>query len=88
MKSLKKQHSFEIFGSYNLEETKRADISDLKGKKIGIPGIMDSSVIALKRKLHDIGIGVTTTNMEVELITYNLTAPLLLCLQDLQRWRL
>lgn len=49
------------------------DISDLKGKRIGVPGMSDSSVVALKRKLYDVGIGVTTQNMEVELVTYNLT---------------
>ena len=38
-----------------------------------IPGISDSSVVALKRKLADEGVGVSTTNMEVELIVYNMT---------------
>ncbi len=49
------------------------DLSDLKGKKIGVPGVSDSSVVALKRKLADLGIGVSTTNMEIELVVYNLT---------------
>lgn len=49
------------------------DMSDLKGKKISVPSIGDSSVIALKRILHDLGIGVSTDNMEVELVVYNLT---------------
>lgn len=48
-------------------------LKDLKGKKIGVPGMSDSSVIALKRKLFDLGIGVSTSNMEVNLVTYNLT---------------
>lgn len=48
-------------------------LSDLKGKKIGVPGMSDSSVVALKRKLFDLGIGVSTENLEVELIVYNLT---------------
>lgn len=49
------------------------DMSDLKGKKVGVPGISDSSVVALKRILHDLGINVSADNMEVELVVYNLT---------------
>ncbi|MBR3057880.1 MAG: ABC transporter substrate-binding protein [Clostridiales bacterium] len=48
-------------------------VADLKGKKIGVPGIGDSSVIALKRLLFDNGIGVTTENLEVEWVVYGLT---------------
>lgn len=49
------------------------NMSDLKGKKIGVPGMSDSSVVALKRILHDLGIGVSADNMEIELVVYNLT---------------
>lgn len=49
------------------------DMADLKGKKIGVPGMSDSSVVALKRKLADVGVGVSTTNMEIELVVYNMT---------------
>lgn len=49
------------------------DLSGLKGKKIGVPGMSDSSVVALKRKLADVGVGVSTTNMEIELVVYNMT---------------
>ena len=48
-------------------------VADLKGKKIGVPAIGDSSVIALKRILYDEGIGVTTENLEVEWVVYGLT---------------
>ncbi len=48
-------------------------IADLKGKKIGVPSLGDSSVVALKRILHDEGIGVTTDNLEVEWVVYALT---------------
>ena len=48
-------------------------VADLKGKKIGVPSIGDSSVIALKRILFDNGIGVTTENLEVEWVVYGLT---------------
>lgn len=49
------------------------NMSDLKGKKIGVPGMSDSSVVALKRILHDLGINVSADNMEFELVVYNLT---------------
>ncbi len=43
---------------------------DLRGKKIGVPGLADSSVMNLKRKLIDEGIGVTAENNEVEFVAY------------------
>lgn len=48
-------------------------LEDLKGKKIGVPGLGDSSTMNLKRKLNDLGIGVTTDNMEVTFVAYSLT---------------
>ena len=44
--------------------------ADLRGKKIGVPGLADSSVMNLKRKLMDEGIGVTAENNEVEFVAY------------------
>lgn len=44
--------------------------ADLRGKKIGVPGLADSSVMNLRRKLMDLGIGVTADNNEVEFIAY------------------
>ena len=44
--------------------------ADLRGKKIGVPGLADSSVMNLKRKLMDEGIGVTADNLEVEFLAY------------------
>ena len=58
---------------YTKEGSGINSVADLKGKKIGVPGIGDSSVIALKRLLFDEGIGVTTENLEVEWIVYGLT---------------
>lgn len=58
---------------YVSEDSDITSLKDLKGKKIGVPGISDSSVIALKRKLFDLGIGVSTANMEIELVVYNMT---------------
>lgn len=48
-------------------------VEELKGKKIGVPGLSDPASVALKRKLADYGIGVSTDNMEIELIAYNMT---------------
>ncbi|MCR5401008.1 MAG: ABC transporter substrate-binding protein [Treponema sp.] len=45
--------------------------ADLRGKKIGVPGLADSAVMNLKRKLMDVGIGVTAENNEVEFIAYS-----------------
>ena len=44
--------------------------ADLRGKTIGVPGLADSAVMNLKRKLVDVGIGVTADNNEVEFIAY------------------
>ena len=45
-------------------------VADLRGKTIGVPGLADSAVMNLKRKLLDVGIGVTAANNEVEFIAY------------------
>ena len=45
-------------------------VKDLRGAKIGVPGLADSSVMNLKRKLMDVGIGVTADNNEVEFLAY------------------
>lgn len=58
---------------YVKEDSDITSLNDLKGKKIGVPGMSDSSVIAIKRKLFDLGIGVSTSNMEIDLVVYNLT---------------
>ena len=44
--------------------------ADFRGKTIGVPGLADSAVMNLKRKLLDEGIGVTAENNEVEFIAY------------------
>ena len=46
------------------------DLTQLRGKKIGVPGLADSSVMHIKRKLADLGVGVTTDNLEVEFVVY------------------
>lgn len=58
---------------YVKSDSKIDSLADLKGKKIGIPGLGDSSVVALKRALYDSGIGVSTDNLEVEWVVYSLT---------------
>ena len=40
-------------------------VADLKGKKIGVPGLADAATVVSKRSLSAAGIGVTDQNMEV-----------------------
>lgn len=47
--------------------------ADLKGKKVGVFNLTDSSVMNLKRKLNDFGIKVANDNSEVEFIVYEMT---------------
>lgn len=46
-------------------------IADLKGKKIGVPGLADAATVISKRSLHAAGVGVTEQNMEVEFAVYS-----------------
>lgn len=46
-------------------------IADLRGKKIGVPGLTDSSVMTMKRLLIKEKIGVTVDNAEVEFLQYS-----------------
>lgn len=46
-------------------------ITDLKGKKIGVPGLADAATVVAKRSLSAAGIGVTEQNMEVEFSVYS-----------------
>lgn len=48
-------------------------LKDLKGKTLGVPSLTDSGTMVLKRKLSDLGIGVTTDNLEVKFLAYSLT---------------
>lgn len=58
---------------YTKQDSGIESLADLKGKKIGVPSLGDSSVVALKRSLYDLGIGVSTENLEVEWVVYGLT---------------
>ena len=55
---------------YVRSDSKIQSVKDLRGAKIGVPGLADSSVMNLKRKLMDVGIGVTADNNEVEFLAY------------------
>lgn len=46
-------------------------ITDLKGKKIGVPGLADAATVVSKRSLSAAGIGVTEQNTEVEFSVYS-----------------
>ena len=48
-------------------------VADLKGKKIGVPGLADSPCLTTKRSLAKAGIGVTPDNLEVEFVVYSNT---------------
>ena len=56
---------------YVRQDSNIQSVADLRGAKIGVPGLADSSVMNLKRKLMDLGIGVTADNNEVEFLAYS-----------------
>lgn len=58
---------------YTKKNSGIVSLADLKGKKIGVPSLGDSSVVALKRALYDLGIGVSEDNLEVTWVVYSLT---------------
>ncbi len=45
--------------------------ADLKGKRVGVPGLADAGTILVKRALYREGIGVTDKNLEVEFRVFN-----------------
>ncbi len=47
-------------------------LKDLKGKKIGVPSLADSSVINLKRKLNDLGFKVNGDKADITFAAYNM----------------
>lgn len=58
---------------YSKSDSGITSLSDLKGKKIGVPSLGDSSVVALKRALYDLGIDVSAAKPEVEWVVYSLS---------------
>lgn len=48
-------------------------VEDLKGKKIGVPGLAASATITTKRALARVGVGVSMEDQEVEFLAYNAT---------------
>jgi NitT/TauT family transport system substrate-binding protein len=47
------------------------NLTDLKGKRIGVPSMSSSPIIFAKRALADAGIGVSEKNMEVEFVVFS-----------------
>ena len=43
---------------------------DLRGKKIGVPGLANSATMNIKRKLHDLGFKVNGPDADIQLIPY------------------
>jgi NitT/TauT family transport system substrate-binding protein len=48
-------------------------LTDLRGKRIGVPSMSSSPIIFAKRALADAGVGVSEKNMEVEFIVFSAT---------------
>ncbi len=48
-------------------------LTDLRGKRIGVPSMNSSPIIFAKRALADAGVGVSEKNMEVEFIVFSAT---------------
>ncbi|WP_455716417.1 ABC transporter substrate-binding protein [Anaerosporobacter sp.] len=48
-------------------------LDDLKGKKIGVPSLSDSSVIQLKRKLNDLGFTVNGDKADITFVAYDMS---------------
>ncbi len=46
-------------------------LTDLKGKRIGVPSMTSSPIIFTKRALADAGVGISEKNMEVEFAVFN-----------------
>lgn len=46
-------------------------IADLKGKKIGVPGMADAGTIIARRALHSVGVDVTEKSTEVEFAVFD-----------------
>ncbi len=62
------------YGCINAVTLKKSGINsikDLKGKKIGVPGLASDPAVLLQRILKANGIGSTPGNMEVELVVFN-----------------
>jgi len=51
--------------------SKIKSLADLKGKKIGVPGLTSSPAVVARRALAKAGVGVDEKNMEVEFVNYS-----------------
>lgn len=58
---------------YVKNDSEIKSLEDLKGKKIGVPSLSDSSAINLKRKLADLGFKVNGDGADVTLVAYDMT---------------
>lgn len=61
-------------GCIKLLVKKDSDIDslvELKGKTIGVVGLAEAPAVLLKRALHEVGVGVTSDNLEVNFVVYS-----------------
>lgn len=57
---------------YALETSGITSLEDLKGKTIGVPTLVDSSTLELKRKLADLGFVVNGADADVTFVAYSM----------------
>lgn len=58
---------------YSLASSDITSLEDLKGKTVGVPTLVDSSTLSLKRKLADMGFNLSGTNPDVTFVAYSMT---------------
>ena len=58
---------------YSLASSGITSLEDLKGKTVGVPTLVDSSTLSLKRKLADMGFEFNSTNPDVTFVAYSMT---------------
>ncbi len=58
---------------YSLADSGITSLEDLKGKTVGVPTLVDSSTLSIKRKLADMGFDLSSSNPDVTFVAYSMT---------------
>ncbi len=58
---------------YSLASSEITSLEDLKGKTIGVPTLVDSSTLSLKRKLADMGFELSGNDPDVTFVAYSMS---------------